>query len=49
MSVDENNLIWIDLEMIGLDFECDCIIEIVMLVMDVSLNILVEGLMIVVY
>lgn len=49
MSVNENNLIWIDLEMTGLDLECDRIIEIVMLVIDVNLNILVEGLIIVVY
>lgn len=49
MSVNENNLIWIDFEMIGLDFECDRIIEIVMLVIDVNLNILVEGSIIVVY
>lgn len=49
MSVNENNFIWIDFEMIGLDLECDCIIEIVILVIDVNLNILVEGLIIVVY
>lgn len=43
MSADENNLIWIDLEMTGLDPERDRIIEIATLVTDASLNILAEG------
>ncbi|WP_411904824.1 oligoribonuclease, partial [Salmonella enterica] len=42
MSADENNLIWIDLEMTGLDPERDRIIEIATLVTDASLNILAE-------
>ena len=40
MSADENNLIWIDLEMTGLDPERDRIIEIATLVTDANLNIL---------
>ncbi|MCF3754827.1 oligoribonuclease, partial [Salmonella enterica subsp. enterica serovar Weltevreden] len=43
MSADEKNLIWIDLEMTGLDPERDRIIEIATLVTDASLNILAEG------
>lgn len=40
---DENNLIWIDLEMTGLDPDKDVIIEIATLVTDSKLNILAEG------
>lgn len=43
MSADENNLIWIDLEMTGLDPERDRIIEIATTVTDANLNILAEG------
>lgn len=43
MSVDENNLIWIDLEMTGLDPQHDRIIEIATLVTDAQLNLLAEG------
>ena len=43
MSKSENNLIWIDLEMTGLDPECDRIIEIATIVTDPQLNILAEG------
>jgi oligoribonuclease len=39
----ENNLIWIDLEMTGLDPDTDVIIEIATLVTDANLNILAEG------
>ena len=39
MSANENNLIWIDLEMTGLDPERDRIIEIATLVTDANLNI----------
>ncbi|MXP67089.1 oligoribonuclease [Pantoea sp. Nvir] len=39
----EKNLIWIDLEMTGLNPEVDCIIEIATLVTDAHLNILAEG------
>ncbi|WP_367298407.1 oligoribonuclease [Hafnia alvei] len=43
MSESETNLIWIDLEMTGLDPEVDRIIEIATLVTDANLNILAEG------
>jgi oligoribonuclease len=39
----ENNLIWIDLEMTGLDPDNDVIIEIATVVTDSDLNILAEG------
>jgi oligoribonuclease len=39
----ENHLIWIDLEMTGLDPDTDSIIEIATLVTDKDLNILAEG------
>ncbi|MBN3344917.1 oligoribonuclease [Pectobacterium brasiliense] len=41
--VDENNLIWIDLEMTGLNPDHDRIIEIATLVTDANLNVLAEG------
>lgn len=41
--LNENNLIWIDLEMTGLDPDTDVIIEIATLVTDSNLNILAEG------
>lgn len=41
--LNENNLIWIDLEMTGLDPDNDVIIEIATLVTDADLNILAEG------
>jgi oligoribonuclease len=40
---DDNNLIWIDLEMTGLDPENDVIIEIATIVTDAQLNVLAEG------
>jgi oligoribonuclease len=43
MSQDSNNLIWIDLEMTGLDTQNDVIIEIATIVTDVQLNTLAEG------
>ncbi|CUR53739.1 Oligoribonuclease [Serratia symbiotica] len=43
MKKKENNLIWIDLEMTGLNPECNHIIEIATLVTDYNLKILAEG------
>lgn len=43
MTQDANNLIWIDLEMTGLDTDRDHIIEIATIVTDAHLNILAEG------
>ena len=43
MAVDKKNLIWIDLEMTGLDTQQDTIIEIATIVTDSELNILAEG------
>ncbi|MDD6910810.1 oligoribonuclease [Actinobacillus minor] len=43
MSQDKQNLIWIDLEMTGLDPEKERIIEIATIVTDKDLNVLAEG------
>ena len=43
MTQDANNLIWIDLEMTGLDTTNDRIIEIATIMTDAQLNILAEG------
>jgi len=43
MALDEDNLIWIDLEMTGLDTVNDQIIEIATIVTDKDLEILAEG------
>jgi oligoribonuclease len=43
MAQDSNNLIWIDLEMTGLDPDNDAIIEIATVITDKDLNILAEG------
>ncbi|MCB1850373.1 MAG: oligoribonuclease [Gammaproteobacteria bacterium] len=43
MAAEPNNLIWIDLEMTGLDTQLDRIIEIATIVTDAELNILAEG------
>ena len=43
MSKSDNNLIWVDLEMTGLDTTTDYIIEIATIVTDPQLNILEEG------
>lgn len=42
MPINDNNLIWIDLEMTGLDPDRNRIIEVATLVTDVNLNILAE-------
>ena len=49
MTVDNNNLIWIDLEMTGLDTSNDLIIEIATIVTDKDLNILAKGPMIAIH
>lgn len=43
MALNESNLIWVDLEMTGLDPETHKIIEIASIVTDSELNILAEG------
>lgn len=43
MSQNQNNLIWIDLEMTGLDPDKDVIIEIATIVTDADLNTVAEG------
>jgi len=43
MAQDSTNLIWIDLEMTGLDPDTDLIIEIATVVTDKNLNIIAEG------
>ena len=44
MAIDkETNLIWIDLEMTGLNPDTDRIIEMATIVTDVNLNVLAEG------
>ena len=43
MPKSENNLIWIDLEMTGLDTQNDVIIEIATIITDSELNTLAEG------
>lgn len=42
-TANENNLIWIDLEMTGLETQTDYIIEIATIVTDSQLNVLAEG------
>ncbi len=49
MAVDAENLIWIDLEMTGLDCDNDVIIEIATIVTDKNLNILAEGPVLAIY
>jgi oligoribonuclease len=49
MAQDSSHLIWIDLEMTGLDPESDLIIEIATIVTDNDLNILAQGPVLVVH
>ena len=49
MPADPNNLIWIDMEMTGLQSDSDRIIEIAMLVTDSQLRIVAEGPLLVVH
>ncbi|HCH70109.1 MAG TPA: oligoribonuclease, partial [Colwellia sp.] len=43
MTCNDTNLIWLDLEMTGLEPEIDVILEIATIVTDSQLNILAEG------
>jgi oligoribonuclease len=43
MTQDNNNLIWIDMEMTGLKQETDCIIEVALVVTDSQLNTVAEA------
>jgi oligoribonuclease len=43
MAVNPTNLVWLDMEMTGLDPNCERIIEIATIVTDSNLNILAEG------
>ncbi len=43
MPVDNSNLVWIDMEMTGLDPKTDKVLEIATIVTDAQLNILAEG------
>ena len=49
MPQDPNNLIWIDMEMSGLDPDADRILEIALIVTDSQLNALAEGPVLVVH
>ena len=49
MAVDKFNLIWIDLEMTGLDCSSDYIIEIATIITDKTLDIIEEGPELVIY
>ena len=49
MPADQNNLIWIDMEMTGLTPDSDRIIEVALLVTDAQLNVLAEGPVLVVH
>lgn len=49
MKLDKQNLIWIDLEMTGLDPEQERIIELATIVTDKDLNILAEGPVLAIY
>lgn len=43
MAQDKNNLIWIDMEMTGLNPDTDCIIEVALVVTDSQLNLIAEA------
>ena len=49
MPADANNLIWIDMEMTGLQPDSDRIIEMALLVTDAQLQIVAEGPMLVIH
>lgn len=43
MTQDKNNLIWIDMEMTGLNPDTDCIIEVALVITDSQLNTIAEA------
>jgi oligoribonuclease len=49
MSVNNENLVWIDMEMTGLEPETDVVMEIATIVTDKDLNILAEGPVLAIY
>ncbi|MCP4001278.1 MAG: oligoribonuclease [Gammaproteobacteria bacterium] len=49
MTIEDGRLIWIDLEMTGLDSNCDSIIEIATIVTDANLDVLAEGPMLAIH
>jgi oligoribonuclease len=49
MAADPNNLIWIDMEMTGLQPDSDRIIEMALLVTDAQLNIIADGPVLVIH
>ncbi|MEK7771573.1 MAG: oligoribonuclease [Pseudomonadota bacterium] len=49
MAQDNNNLIWVDMEMTGLNPDTDRIIEVALVVTDSQLNVVAEGPVLVVY
>jgi len=46
---DENNLIWVDMEMSGLNPDCDRVLELAVVVTDAQLELLAEGPVLAVY
>lgn len=49
MAINTENLVWIDMEMTGLDPESDLVLEIATIVTDKDLNILAEGPVLAIY
>ena len=49
MPVNNENLVWIDMEMTGLEPETDVVLEIATIVTDKDLNILAEGPVLAIY
>jgi len=47
--IDKNNLVWMDLEMTGLDPESDTILEIATIITDSQLNLVAEGPVLVIH